>query len=164
MHASPCISFAHACMHGHACVQPLTLTKQRTPNRPKPPRRFLLTYLAAYFRGVTATPHIIHGDMLERALVASGMVMPFAGPSETGGTARFGAHAAQQSLRACGRLGGYAGCGSFSCDCTRLATDCSSVWGDLSTLRTQPTTDQLTGHPPPPPGWRRCPPQASPPT
>ncbi|KAI8465990.1 MAG: hypothetical protein J3K34DRAFT_74041 [Monoraphidium minutum] len=52
--------------------------------------RILLAYLAAYFNGVAATPHIIHGDMMERSLVASGMVMPFAGPSHTGGAARFG--------------------------------------------------------------------------
>lgn len=55
--------------------------------------RILLAYLAAYFNGVAATPHIIHGDMMERAMLASGMVMPFAGPSQTGGAARFGAGA-----------------------------------------------------------------------
>lgn len=52
--------------------------------------RILLTYLAAYFKGVTATPHIIHGDMMERLLLATGMVVPFAGPSPSGGAAQFG--------------------------------------------------------------------------
>lgn len=72
------------CTHQHNPRKPLKTHTIHTT------RRILLTYLAAYFKGVLATPHVIHGDMLERALVASGMVLPFAGPSDAGGVARFG--------------------------------------------------------------------------
>ncbi|GBF93521.1 hypothetical protein Rsub_06654 [Raphidocelis subcapitata] len=52
--------------------------------------RLLLTYLAAYFKGICATPNIINGDMMEHAIAASGLALPFAGPSGAGGAAQFG--------------------------------------------------------------------------
>lgn len=83
-------------------VQVGLLTRDREKEEIADQDRLLLAYLAAYFKGVCATPSIIHGDMLERAVAASGMVMPFAGPSEAGGAARFGE-------REMGRAGGEQG-------------------------------------------------------
>lgn len=45
-------------------------------------RRILLTWLSAYYQGVSGTQSIIHGDLLEAELTASGMIAPFVQPSE----------------------------------------------------------------------------------
>ncbi|KAF8070894.1 hypothetical protein HT031_000975 [Scenedesmus sp. PABB004] len=51
----------------------------------------LLAWLAAYFQGVSGTQAIIHGDLLEPALTASGMVAPFVQSAAPGaGGAAFG--------------------------------------------------------------------------
>jgi hypothetical protein len=37
----------------------------------------LLTWLCAYHQGISGSPSIIHGDLLEAELTASGMLAPF---------------------------------------------------------------------------------------
>eukprot|EP00775_Hariotina_reticulata_P013201 gene13201-13332_t len=43
--------------------------------------RILVTWLSAYYHGISGTQAIIHGDLLETELTASGMVAPFVQPS-----------------------------------------------------------------------------------
>lgn len=45
----------------------------------------LLTYLAGYYAGVTATPSIIRGHLLEPELMASNLAAPFAARRADGG-------------------------------------------------------------------------------
>jgi hypothetical protein len=71
-------------------VQIALLTRDPSNERLQDQDCLLLTYLAAYFNGVAASPAVLNGDLLERALVASGVVLPFAGPSQSGGAAAFG--------------------------------------------------------------------------
>lgn len=47
----------------------------------------LVTYLQAYYCGISGTPSIINGNLLEAELTASGMVRPFVGPGENGAAA-----------------------------------------------------------------------------
>jgi hypothetical protein len=37
----------------------------------------LLTWLCAYYQGISGSQSIIHGDLLEAELTASGLVAPF---------------------------------------------------------------------------------------
>lgn len=41
-----------------------------------------MTWLSAYYHGISGTQSIIHGDLLEAELTASGMIAPFVQPSE----------------------------------------------------------------------------------
>jgi len=43
--------------------------------------RILVTWLSAFYHGISGTQAIIHGDLLETELTASGMVAPFVQPS-----------------------------------------------------------------------------------
>lgn len=43
--------------------------------------RILLTWLSAYYQGISGSQSIIHGDLLEAELTASGLVAPFVQPS-----------------------------------------------------------------------------------
>jgi hypothetical protein len=55
--------------------------------------RILATWLAAYYAGVSATPEVLRGDLLEPLIARSGCAEPFCGPAEggdDGSSLRFG--------------------------------------------------------------------------
>jgi hypothetical protein len=47
--------------------------------------RLLATWLSAYYAGVSATPDVLRGDLLEPLIARSGCAEPFCGPSAGGG-------------------------------------------------------------------------------
>jgi trimeric autotransporter adhesin len=47
--------------------------------------RLLATWLAAYYSGVSATPEVLRGDLLEPLVARSGCAEPFCGPAAGGG-------------------------------------------------------------------------------
>eukprot|EP00882_Tetradesmus_deserticola_P022390 GHRQ01024292.1.p3 GENE.GHRQ01024292.1~~GHRQ01024292.1.p3 ORF type:complete len:129 (+),score=44.31 GHRQ01024292.1:423-809(+) len=66
------------------CLEQLECVEEALLNRKAPDEetladqdRVLLTWLAAYYAGISGSQAIVHGDLLEAELTASGLVAPF---------------------------------------------------------------------------------------